>query len=456
MWSGGGGQPRYEVVCALAAGGMGRVDLVVRRDGGFARLFALKRLRPHLIDDEAVRRMFLDEGRIAGLVRHPHVVSVVDVGEDEGGPYLVMDFVEGVSLAELIARTAARGERVPMTVALRIAAQVAAGLHAVHETRGPDGKLLQLIHRDVSPQNVLIAFDGTARVSDFGIAKALGRATRTTTGVLKGKVGYLAPERLRFEEPDRRADLFSFGVVLFELLAGRRLYDGADDAEGPRRILNEPPPDVGDARDDAQPELVELMFELLAKDRGCRPSDAGLVARRLDQMLALALATEDPVDTGAYVAGLFAAEREALQARVARISGTPPAARLPAARAGRRGTWWTLSGASALIAVLAIVAGRRPRSAAAIGRSFEVPSPTPAAPATITTGEPAPAPSALRPTADPEPPPTARPARKRHVADRARSTAARPAAPEGCDPPYTLTPSGERQFKLRCLVDVRR
>ena len=138
--------------------------------------------------------MFLDEGRIAGLVRHPHVVSVVDVGEDEAGPYLVMDFVEGVSLAELIARAAARGEHVPMTVALRIAAQVAAGLHAVHETRGADGKLLQLIHRDVSPQNVLIAFDGTARVSDFGIAKALGRATRTTTGVLKGKVGYLAPD----------------------------------------------------------------------------------------------------------------------------------------------------------------------------------------------------------------------------------------------------------------------
>ncbi|HVY38286.1 MAG TPA: serine/threonine-protein kinase, partial [Polyangia bacterium] len=385
LWSGGGGRPRYEVVCALAAGGMGRVELVVRRDGGFARLFALKRLRPHLIDDEAVRRMFLDEGRIAGLVRHPHVVSVVDVGEDESGPYLVMDFVEGVSLAELIARTAARGEHVPMTVALRIAAQVAAGLHAVHETRGPDGKLLQLIHRDVSPQNVLIAFDGTARVSDFGIAKALGRATRTTTGVLKGKVGYLAPERLRFEEPDRRADLFSFGVVLFELLAGRRLYDGADDAEGPRRILNEPPPDLGDVRDDVQPELVELVFELLAKDRACRPSDAGLVARRLDQMLALALATDEPVDTGAYVADLFAAEREALQARVARISAP---SRPPAARAARRGTWWTLAGASALIALLALVAGRRPRSAAAVGPALTLPSRAPgAASAAVTTGE---------------------------------------------------------------------
>jgi len=186
-------------------------------------------------DDPSVRRMFLEEGRIAGLVRHPHVVSVVDVGEDDAGPYLVMDFVEGVSLAEVVARTAARRQLVPMPIALRIATQVAEGLHAVHETAGPDGQPLQLIHRDISPQNVLIGFDGTARVSDFGIAKALGRATRTTTGVLKGKLGYLAPERLRFEEPDRRADLFSFGVVLFELLAGRRLYDSPDDVEGPRR-----------------------------------------------------------------------------------------------------------------------------------------------------------------------------------------------------------------------------
>ncbi|HSS37237.1 MAG TPA: serine/threonine-protein kinase, partial [Polyangia bacterium] len=364
LWSGDGGHARYEVVCALASGGMGRVDLVVRRDGRFARLFAQKRLRPHLIDDEAVRRMFLDEGRIAGLVRHPHVVSVVDVGEDDAGPYLVMDFVEGVSLAELIARTAARGEQVPMTVALRIAAQVAAGLHAVHETRGADGKPLQLIHRDVSPQNVLIAFDGTARVSDFGIAKALGRATRTTTGVLKGKVGYLAPERLRFEEPDRRADLFSFGVVLFELLAGRRLYDGADDAEGPRRILNEPPPDLGDARDDVQPELVELMFELLAKDRACRPADAGLVAWRLEQMLALALATDDPVDVGGYVAGLFTLERQALQARVAQVSVAEPAPRAPERRVRRRLAWGALAGGSALAAVLAIAAGSRTKSAA--------------------------------------------------------------------------------------------
>jgi eukaryotic-like serine/threonine-protein kinase len=457
FWAGDGGQPGYEVVCPLAAGGMGRVDLVVRRDGRFARLFAQKRLRPHLIDDHAVRRMFLDEGRIAGLVRHPHVVSVVDVGEDQAGPYLVMDFVEGVSLAELIARAAATGGQVPMTVALRIAVQVADGLHAVHETRGPDGKPLQLIHRDVSPQNVLIAFDGTARVSDFGIAKALGRATATTSGVLKGKIGYLAPERLRFEEPDRRADLFSFGVVLFELLAGRRLYDGADDVEGPRRILNEPPPDLADVRDDAHPELVELLFELLAKDRACRPADAAVVARRLEQMLAFALAADDPVDVATYVAGLFAAEQEALRARVAQVSLTPAITRPRprARRIPRRLAWGALAAASTLVAVLAIADA--PSQPPVFESKRPAPAPSAAAAATMTAETSPPAATAPAPPAAPG---EAHLVRRERAARIRRTMAGRAdplnAAAPGCDPPYTLTASGERQFKLRCLVDQRR
>ena len=448
---------RYEVVCALASGGMGRVDVVVRRDGPFARLFAQKRLRPHLVDDPSVRRMFLEEGRIAGLVRHPHVVSVVDVGEDDAGPYLVMDFVEGVSLAEVVARTAARRQLVPMPIALRIATQVAEGLHAVHETAGPDGQPLQLIHRDISPQNVLIGFDGTARVSDFGIAKALGRATRTTTGVLKGKLGYLAPERLRFEEPDRRADLFSFGVVLFELLAGRRLYDSPDDVEGPRRILHEPPPDLGDERDDAEPELVELLFELLAKDPAARPADAGVVARRLERMLATTVATDGPTDVGAYLAGLFATEREALRQRLARAPGQAPAAEPRPRRARRRPTWLvpgTLAAGSALVAVLAI--GAAPRAPRHDDRPA-APSAPPAPPPAVVAMPAAPAApaNAVDHLVAPATPAPHRPRRRSRTADRRGADRARPGLPEGCDPPYTVNAAGERQFKLRCLVDVR-
>jgi len=452
---------------------MGRVDVVVRRDGGFARLFAQKRLRSHLVDDEAVRRMFLEEGRIAGLVRHPHVVSVVDVGEDDAGPYLVMDFVEGVSLADLLVRTSGRREPVPMPVALRIGAEVAAGLHAVHETVGPDGQPLQLIHRDISPQNVLVGFDGLARVTDFGIAKALGRASRTTTGVLKGKLGYLAPERLRFEEPDRRADLFSFGVVLFELLAGRRLYDTADE-EGARRILNEPPPDLADHRDDAEPELIELLFELLAKDPAARPAHAGLVARRLEQLSAAAVAVHGPTDPGAHVARLFARERAALRERLSTVALGAPAG-VPSSRRTSRSTAWlrrsALVGGAVAGAVLAITAaartpaGRlpsRPGAEPVVARpAVMVAVPSTKSPATAAGQSRLEASAAVTSGSDPSPGVVAPRARRRSrttsparaaVLERQRGMT----APDGCDPPYTVNAAGERQFKLRCLVDVRR
>jgi serine/threonine protein kinase len=203
----------YRTLLTLAVGGMGQVDLAVRREGNFERLFAIKRLRPELSSDVEVRSMFLDEARIAGLVRHPNVVSIVDVGEDDSGPLAVMEFVDGISVAELLAKSDVHP--LPLDLALRIAREVAEGLHAAHELRSADGAPLELVHRDVSPQNILLGFDGIARVTDFGVAKALGRVSQTSTGVLKGKLGYISPEQLRFEEPDRRADLFALGVVLF-------------------------------------------------------------------------------------------------------------------------------------------------------------------------------------------------------------------------------------------------
>ena len=218
---------------------MATVDLAVRREGTFLRLHAVKRLHSHLLDDADVRAMFLEEARIAGLLRHPNVVSVTDVGEDAAGPFLVMDYVEGVSVAALIEHTRAQAELVPLDVALRIAIDVARGLHAAHELTAPDGRPLSLVHRDVSPQNVLLGFDGVARVTDFGIAKAMGRSARTSTGILKGKLGYMAPEQLRFSGQDRRSDLFAFGVVLYELLTARRLYPGQRGEETARRILED-------------------------------------------------------------------------------------------------------------------------------------------------------------------------------------------------------------------------
>jgi eukaryotic-like serine/threonine-protein kinase len=440
---------------------MGQVDLVARREGGFQRLFAQKRLRPHLVGDADVRQMFLDEGRIAGLIRHPNVVSVVDVGEDDAGPFLIMDFVEGIALSDLVERAAARGEHVPLPVCLRVAIQVAEGLRAAHELRGPDGQSLELIHRDVSPQNVLVGFDGIARVTDFGIAKILGRTSQTTSGVLKGKVGYLAPERLRFEQPDRRADLFSFGVVLFELLAGRRLYGGSDAVEGPRRILREPAPDIAEEREDVEPELVELLFELLAKDRAHRPPDAGVVAQRLERVLATAIAAEGPIDTSAYVKRLFAAEEAALRAKMSSVEAGPRAAeRRPGWRRGLRPIVrvGAVSVALSLVAVLAIAAGRHraPREQAApvpaVLTSAVVTS------AVVTSGAPA---NAVEILGDARLPASlvgtlrATPVARRRTAHRKPARAAAAGA-EDCRSAQTIDSERQRQLKLRCLADVRR
>jgi serine/threonine-protein kinase len=296
----------------LASGGMGFVEVVARRQGRFLRVHARKRLHPHLRRDPVFRAMFLDEARIAGLVRHGNVVSVIDVGEDEDGPFLLMDLVEGQSLARVLKACGERGRRVPVPIAVRLALDVARGLHAAHEATDSTGRPLGIVHRDVSAQNVLVGYDGVARVTDFGIAKAFGNLTETATGVLKGSMGYLAPEQLRFHEPDRRSDLFSLGVLLYELLAGERLY--GQGAEGARRILEELPPDLGAARAEAPAALVELAFQLLAKERELRPATAGEVATRLEEVLANLVEAEGAPDPAAFMLDLFGEERRSAKA----------------------------------------------------------------------------------------------------------------------------------------------
>ncbi len=313
----------YVPVLELASGGMGTVSVCVRRAGAFERLYAIKRLHPHLQGDPAMRSMFLDEARMSGLLRHSNVVPVLDVGEDDAGPFLVMDYVEGVSVSRFIRHHAKQGDRVPVPLCLHIAAQTARGLHAAHELEDTDGHALQLVHRDVSPQNILIARDGVVRVTDFGVAKALGRSTHTSTGLLKGKVGYMSPEQLRFEPIDRRCDLFALGVVLFELLTAKRMFPGKDAAAVARRVLNEAPPDIGDMRPEVSPAVVELVFELLAKDPAQRPSTAAEVASRIEEELAL----EGAVDLASYVEANFGEELDQTRASV-RESATSEATQL--------------------------------------------------------------------------------------------------------------------------------
>ncbi|MFL5305404.1 MAG: serine/threonine-protein kinase [Polyangia bacterium] len=387
---------RYTFVAPIARGGMGYVELCFRREGRFLHWCARKRLHEQFRSDVRFRSMFMDEARLAGLVRHPNVVGVSDVGEDGDGPYLIMDYVEGVSLSRAIGEMARARRAVPMQVAVRICREVALGLHAAHEVRSEDGTVLHLVHRDVSPQNILIGFDGTVRVTDFGIAKALGNVNQTNTGVLKGNMGYLSPEQLRFEEPDRRSDFFSLGVTLYELLSGARLYSNKDGFDGTRRILAEPPPDIGEIRSDVPAELVELLFEMLSKEREARPSSGLDIATRLEGILAALIAEEGSLTVADHMEQHFALQRQRhrgfladhlrrLEAQPAASErGTPaslPVVDGPLVPLRARGRFrWLWIGAVSTAAALALLAANRLGARGQAGAPVSAPAPV-AAPA---------------------------------------------------------------------------
>jgi serine/threonine-protein kinase len=222
---------RYETLRVIASGGMATVHLGrALGAGGFERLVAIKVMHPHLASEPEFLAMFLDEARLAARIRHPNVVSTLDVQQDEGGVFLVMDFIEGPSLQQVNRALKKSGREMPLGILLQIFLDTLAGLHAAHELRDGSGKPLNLVHRDVSPQNILICVDGIARITDFGVARAEERITSTHSGQLKGKIGYMSPEQARSEPIDRRTDVYAAGVILWEALTGERLIRGANEA----------------------------------------------------------------------------------------------------------------------------------------------------------------------------------------------------------------------------------
>jgi serine/threonine protein kinase len=269
----------------IAKGGMGRVDLALRHVDSFRRLYAVKRLHPHLADDPVARQMFLEEAQIGGLLTHPNVVGIIDYAEDADGPYLVMDYVEGVALSTLLSLARKKGQQLSIEACVSVLLAIARGLEAIHSASDATGEPMHLLHRDLSPKNVLVGYDGSVRVTDFGIAKSATSSIRTTTGVLKGTVGYVAPERLKFDDPAPRSDLFSLGVVAYEVTVGERLYQG-DAAKVGRDTLTAPAPDIGELRPDAPASLTQLVFRLLAKEPEDRPESASEVVALLEDLLA--------------------------------------------------------------------------------------------------------------------------------------------------------------------------
>ncbi len=282
---------RYTLLTKLAAGGMATVYLAHSRgELGFERLVAIKIIHPHLLDQPEFLARFLHEGTLASQIRHPHVVSVLDVGKSESAPYLVLDYVRGASLAELIIQAYETSDPPTLPVACAIVQEALDGLEAVHAAQDDAGRPLGLIHRDISPHNVLVSADGVTYVTDLGIARARGVALTQGTGLL-GKAGYIAPEQLAKEPLTIKVDLFAMGVLFWELLTLQRLFE---DLEAELGMLTGTfklvPPSHHNPR--VSPELDRFVATLLSRHPDRRPSSAGAAAAELARLVPSAPRTE--------------------------------------------------------------------------------------------------------------------------------------------------------------------
>lgn len=292
---------RYELLCPIASGGMATVWLArLRGKRGFEKLFAIKTIRTELVEDPRFQEMFLDEARITSGIQHPNVAQILDLGEQKDVLFIVMEWVDGDSLAKIRKLIVKGGGTVPMGPALRIVADACAGLHAAHELRDDEGHPLGIVHRDVSPQNILVSTTGAVKVIDFGIAKAQNRRQgQTRTGVVKGKVQYMAPEQVKKgHSVDRRADVWALGMCLHELVAGRLPNEADDDVEVIRKLLADEAPQCAEG-------LPEPVARVLAQSIAINPDQRFSTAAAMQRAIEKAMkdlgegATSD--DVAAFV-----------------------------------------------------------------------------------------------------------------------------------------------------------
>jgi serine/threonine protein kinase len=276
----GGKVGKYNLVTQIAKGGMAAVWVAWRqRRSGAREVVALKTLLPNLSTDLSFVHMFLDEARLLSEIRHPNVVSIRDVGMHGDVPFVALEWVEGDSLSALLRALTGKGKEVPLSIALRIVGEACLGLHNAHELRDKKGNLLQLVHRDVSPANIMLSSSGDVKLIDFGVAKASERlAEATRTGVLKGKVSYMAPEQVLRLSPDRRTDIWAAGVVLYRLISGHLPYEG-DIATIIRQIkFGEPLPPLPAS---TPRPVVEIVHRAMAREPGDRFQTAAEMRRAI-------------------------------------------------------------------------------------------------------------------------------------------------------------------------------
>lgn len=264
---------RFLLFERVAIGGMAEVFAAVRWDDDQGHLYAVKRILPTLAEDRELVQMFLDEARVVVQLDHPGIVPVHELGKLPGGYYIAMDYVAGCDLRALTARFRAAGEPPPVAVVAHLGAEVADALDHAHRGRGAGGEALHVVHRDVSPANVLVGFDGQVRIIDFGIAQAAHRrAERGAPGVLRGKFSYMSPEMVRGLPVDRRSDVFALGVVLWELLAMRRLFTGPSELAVMERVRAAQVPPPSSINPAVPPELDAILLRALAREPEDRPA----------------------------------------------------------------------------------------------------------------------------------------------------------------------------------------
>jgi serine/threonine protein kinase len=313
---------RYVLFDAIASGGMASVHLGrMIGPAGFARTIAVKRLHPHLATDPEFVSMFLDEARLAARVQHPNVVSTVDVFSDEGELFLVMDYIRGESLSHLLAASGSGGSAAPPSIVTAVLSDVLAGLHAAHEAKDENGEPLEIVHRDVSPQNILVGVDGLARVADFGVAKAASRIHSTRDGRVKGKLAYMSPEQLRRAPVDRRADVYAAAVVLWEAVTGRRLFRADDAAAVVAAVLEGHVPSASTLT----PSLPRALDDLIAKGLARAPEARFATALEFAEALEAVMGPpSSPRDVAAWVATLASVRLEARSKLLESIERAPP------------------------------------------------------------------------------------------------------------------------------------
>lgn len=461
---------RYVLHDEIASGGMAKVHLGrLQGQVGFARTVAIKRLHEQFASDPEFREMFVDEAHIVARIQHPNVVGVLDVVALEGELFLVMEYVHGVPLMRLMRRLQKAGKRVDPRIAVSIGTGMLYGLHAAHEANRESGEPLNIVHRDVNPQNVMVGADGVSRVLDFGIAKASHRYHQTGAGVVKGKLRYMAPEQIADKPVDRRSDVFAASVVIWEMLTGENLFNTSNPADLIDEIVKGSYRKPSEAAPGLPPELDAIVMKGLAAYPKHRYQTALEMATELEKAVAPATARE----VGEWVMSVAGDSLHVLERKRAAVEGAAsPLDRAPARPSVSDPSVESPSGSAAVssivttpaapvskrtkvIIVAAAVAGASLLGfavAAMVGSRHAEPSApaasTPAAPASSIVAS-APVSAPVQSVSVPSPVASTAPA--------ASSASAKPklvpiAVPQkNCKPPYTIGADGVKRYKPECF-----